>query len=444
MYEQYYGFNAKPFDQSTNVENYYIGQSQKSVLNRVQEGLTKGGGFIVLTGLTGIGKSSLIEFLKSRQASLGLMIASISGEKIDDLGLLPSILSSFNRNVTDYKLPALIAQIESYIHLQIDQGKKPILIVDEAQHLSYRSLEVLRLLSNFQSEGHPSFQVILVGNSHLTEMLSDQAHSALHQQIVSSAEISPMSLDETKNYVLHHLKRVGWSNNPVLTDEIFVQAQQATSGIPSEVNEYFDHLLKQEMINRNENSFVNQKSRVAQKSNKIESASIAMDSSIHQSPLSSGSTVSAENVSKIDLAQLNNSELLAVINQLEKKNAVAQQGLSADETPRAASEVNESIPVMTTEIPTRNTNRGNDSNPFDDGFSIEETKRAFEGSAGGSAKKGKNGHSQKSGHAWFNWHVAGVVLGSYFLSAVIAGSYYYIDVSGMMSDNKQVIMAESG
>ncbi|MDH5257367.1 MAG: AAA family ATPase, partial [Gammaproteobacteria bacterium] len=282
MYEHYYGFKAKPFDHSTEPDAFYLGESQKLALTSVHQGLQNGGGFIVITGLSGTGKSAFVEFLKKEQINSALNIASISAENLSDMELLPAILSSFACPVNDRSLPALIAQIENFIHDEIDHGKKPLLVVDEAQSLSHRSFEVLRLLSNFRSSGKPSFQVILVGDAGLNNILLDQKNATLKNQVVSYAEITPMQLSDTKNYVMHQLKRVGWHNDPILDDDVFSNAQKETSGIPAEINQYFDRLFEREMQKK----------------------------SVKINPVN-------EDVSEAELGHFNQKELLAALNELE-------------------------------------------------------------------------------------------------------------------------------
>ena len=409
MYEQYYGFKAKPFDASSESDYFYLSQPQKQALANIREGLNTGGGFIVVTGLLGMGKTSLVDFLKNEQASFGLNIASISGDKVDDLTLLPGILNSFHCVISDYNLPALIANIESFIRSQVENGKRPLLVVDEAHKLSLRSLEVLRLLSNFQSNGKPSFQVILVGESTLNETLSDSQHRALQEQIIASTEIPAMNLSDTKNYVMHHLKRVGWANKPLLNDQIFEAAQKETAGIPSRVNQYFDRLLENEMVRSSaENTPQNQ---------------------FNQNDLNG----------QKHLDELNKEELLAALNGLEnldiemfeKNQNIAPPGKLSANKPS----VNKAQAGNTNATSKNATNDGMNFG-FDDNISLEETKRAFEGS-GRSSKK-----SESKG--FFSFQLVGVVLGSYLLSVVIAASIYYVDVAASNSNGQEVIMAEIG
>jgi len=398
MYEQYYGFNANPFDVTSESDFFYLSQPQKHVLTKIREGLNIGGGFIVVTGLSGMGKTSLVDFLENEQTSFGLNIASISGDKVDDLTLLPGILSSFHCVISDYNLPALIANIESFIRSQVENGKRPLLVVDEAHKLSLRSLEVLRLLSNFQSNGKPSFQVILVGESSLNETLSDSQHSALKEQVIASTEIPPMNLSDTKNYVMHHLKRVGWANKPFLDDQIFEAAQKETAGVPSRVNQYFDRLLENEMVR------------------------------------SSGNNISLSNSARQNqLEELNKEELLAALNGLENLDVemFEKNQNSGTSAKSPTSNAQTSGAGAASNVTNVGANFG-----FDDGISLEETKRAFE-SSGRSGKK-----SESKG--FFSFQLVGVVLGSYLLSVVIAASIYYVDVTASNSNGHEVIMAEIG
>ena len=383
MYEHFYGFKAKPFDHPVESKDVFLNESQKRALLSVREGLKKGKGFIVVTGFNGLGKTTLVAFLKKAKLEANLNIASFSAENIDDMELLPAILRSFKRQVGSRELPVLIAQLEEYIHSQVEQGKKLLLVVDEAHHLSYRSLSVLSLLSNFMSNGQSAFQVMLVGDKTLTEKLTNKDYPQLQERIISSAELKPMALDDTKKYVIHNLKKVGWKNSPSLNDEVFSKAQQTTDGIPSEVNQYFDRLLLREMMKSTGSS--QDVTQSAEDKNKTPAAPDLKIEELISAFEDSG--VQAKAFSQVP-EKKNEKKIDAV-----KKKIKAQAETSTQKVNK----------------------KSTDNFQYSDGVSLEEARRAFEG---GSSKDKKS---------WFNWRLLGVVVGSYLLSAAIAASIYYAD-----------------
>jgi hypothetical protein len=122
-------------------------------------------------------------------------------------------------------------------------GKRLLLIVDEAHHLPKASLEALRLLTNCEAQGQPLLQVFLVGQTELKRTVYAADMEQLKQRIVSAFELEPLAVDETRDYIQFRMHTAGWQGKPAFSADIFEAIQQHTGGIPRRINSLCDRLL---------------------------------------------------------------------------------------------------------------------------------------------------------------------------------------------------------
>ena len=122
-------------------------------------------------------------------------------------------------------------------------GKRALLIVDEAQNLGREAIEELRMLSNFQLGNHALLQSFLVGQPELRKQLESPAMEQLRQRVIASCHLGPLSSEETRAYIEHRLRRVGWTDQPSFDDEAFELIFQWTGGIPRKINLLCNRLL---------------------------------------------------------------------------------------------------------------------------------------------------------------------------------------------------------
>jgi len=118
-----------------------------------------------------------------------------------------------------------------------------VLIVDEAQNLSRDAIEELRMLSNFQFGNQALLQSFLIGQPELRDMLLSRSLEQLRQRVIASYHLGPMDRDETRRYIEHRLKKVGWNDKPHFDDDAFDEIYQWTSGIPRRINLLCNRLL---------------------------------------------------------------------------------------------------------------------------------------------------------------------------------------------------------
>ncbi len=241
MYEEFYGFEEKPFQIVPNPNYLYLSPKHKNALSCLEYGLNDNVGFILLTGEIGSGKTTLIRYL------LNNMDASIT----------PSVI--FNTNVTaeeffifvmqsfdlKYRLKNKAKNLELLYKFMLEQyivGKQVLLIVDEAQNLSDATLEEIRMLSNFQSDDRLLLQIILVGQPELKARFKNPSLAQFAQRIAVNYHLQALTADETRNYIVFRLKKAGGKPDIFSADaidEIF----RASRGIPRTINLLCDSAL---------------------------------------------------------------------------------------------------------------------------------------------------------------------------------------------------------
>jgi hypothetical protein len=123
------------------------------------------------------------------------------------------------------------------------QGKRALLIVDEAQNLTPRAVEELRMLSNFQLETHALLQSFLVGQPEFRRTMQSPHMLQLRQRVIAACHIGPLDAEETRGYIEHRLRHVAWKDKPQFQPEVFPAVHQATGGIPRRINALCDRLL---------------------------------------------------------------------------------------------------------------------------------------------------------------------------------------------------------
>lgn len=243
MYDGFYNLSQKPFQLSTDPDFFFQSSVHKRALAYMQYGLTQGEGFVLVTGSPGTGKTmlvkSLIKNLNKDKLLIGVMMTSQVGPE-DTLRL---IASTFGFQYLHNDKASLISSFEKFIIEKAREGRRLLLIVDEAQNLPKQSLEELRMFTNLDVNGSPVFQVFLVGQPELKHTIYAADMEQLKQRIVSTYHLEPLDVEETKEYILFRLKTAGWQNKPEFQTGIFAHIHKFSAGIPRRINTICDRLL---------------------------------------------------------------------------------------------------------------------------------------------------------------------------------------------------------
>jgi len=222
--------------------------SYKKAKAYMQYALQRQEGFVMVTGRPGTGKTTLINDLTSQLVSQGNLHAALTSTQIQADDLLRLVVLKFGLDGETGQKAQLIYRLETFLHRLAREGRRPLLIIDEAQDLAVDAMEELRLLTNLQRDNQPLLQIFLVGQEELRQTVLSRGLEQLHQRIVAACHLTPLDLEATEDYILHRLHRVGWDNDPKLSDDIFDPIHQASLGIPRIVNQICSRLLLHGMV----------------------------------------------------------------------------------------------------------------------------------------------------------------------------------------------------
>lgn len=244
MYIDYYGFSAKPFQLSPDPKFFFGSSGHSRALAYLRYGLSQGEGFIVITGGIGTGKTTLVKNLFSELDSRQVVAAQLVTTQLEADDLLRTVVASFGLPYEDANKAILLRRFEGFLRDHAEQGRRVLLVVDEAQNLPMRSLEELRMLSNFQVAESPLLQSFLLGQEEFRFTLQDPGMEQLRQRVIASCHLNPLSLEEIRPYIEHRLHVVGWQGlMPRFSEDAYAAIYQYTQGIPRRVNVFCDRLL---------------------------------------------------------------------------------------------------------------------------------------------------------------------------------------------------------
>jgi general secretion pathway protein A len=153
------------------------------------------------------------------------------------------VASGFGLDPAGHQKSTVIRQLEAFFLAARRRSATPLIIVDEVHSLPRTSLEELRMMSNYRFADTPLAQIILLGQTQFREALANGALEQVKQRVVASSHLRPLSAGETRGYIEHRLRAVGWAENPTIAPDVFSLVHRETYGIPRRINTVFDRLL---------------------------------------------------------------------------------------------------------------------------------------------------------------------------------------------------------
>ena len=243
MYQAFYKLHNKPFQLTPDPAMLFPSKGHKRAMSYLLYGLEQGEGFVMITGAVGTGKTLLIQKLFEELAHRNIAMAGIASANLDGEDILPAVASAFELPYEGRGKESLLQDVKQHLVTLRERHSHALLVVDEAQTLTSAALEMLRILSNFEVNGHALLQVFLIGQAELQRTIIDNRMEQLRQRIIASHKLEPMGADECREYIQHRLRAVGWNNDPELAPGIFAGVYLAGRGIPRKVNLIMDRLL---------------------------------------------------------------------------------------------------------------------------------------------------------------------------------------------------------
>lgn len=236
IYKSFYNFKEQPFRLSPDYRFCYNHPSYANAKSYLKYAISEGEGFVAITGEPGTGKTTLIKSLLSELDNVRVQIATLTNVQIDAANLLHTVLEEFQLPLKSRNQSSPISILKQHLIHQSKNGRRCILIVDEAQGLSTTSLEELRLISNLQHNNRLLLQVFLVGQEPLMGIIRSQGLEQLHQRLIAASHLESLSQPETRAYIEHRLHKAGWNNDPAFAKEAMNIIYKFSGGIPRRIN----------------------------------------------------------------------------------------------------------------------------------------------------------------------------------------------------------------
>lgn len=243
MYKDYFGLNSKPFSIAPDPHYLFMSERHREALAHLIYGLQTEGGFILLTGEVGTGKTTICRCLLE-QIPDDTEIAFVLNPKLTVPELLATICDELR---IDYppqntSIKVFIDAINHYLLDAHAQGRKTVVIIDEAQNLSIDVLEQIRLLTNLETNKQKLLQVIMLGQPELKEMLAKPELRQLAQRITARYHLEPLSAEEMAGYISHRLAIAG-VERPLFPPATIRKLYQLSGGVPRLINLLCDRAL---------------------------------------------------------------------------------------------------------------------------------------------------------------------------------------------------------
>ncbi|MCB1103323.1 MAG: AAA family ATPase [Opitutaceae bacterium] len=243
MYQAFYGFREMPFNITPDPKFLYLSPTHQEALQHLKYGVQERKGFIVLVGEVGCGKTTLCRRFLNEIDTTRFDTALILNPRVTETQMLKAILTELGETKLARSQVDLVAQMNRVLLERIEHGRDIVLIIDEAQNLSFAVLEQIRLLSNLETDQQKLLQIILMGQPELKDVLAREELRQLRQRILVHYELNPLSLDDTEHYIQHRLSLAGGMGRPVFTKRALRKIHKASKGIPRIVNNLCDKAL---------------------------------------------------------------------------------------------------------------------------------------------------------------------------------------------------------
>jgi len=242
MYTEFYGLREKPFSLSPDPRFLFLSDSHREALAHLLYGIEQGEGFIAITGEVGTGKTTLCRTLLQRLEP-GSEVAFLFNPQLSGLELLQAIDAEFGLETEGKTRRELLDQLNRFLLTKRQEGRRVLLLIDEAQNLEREALEQVRLLSNLETDTTKLIQIILIAQPELDAMLERPELRQLRQRINVRWRLRPLSQSETRDYVRHRLRVAAGGPREIFTDFALREIHRRAGGVPRVINRLCDRAL---------------------------------------------------------------------------------------------------------------------------------------------------------------------------------------------------------
>ena len=245
IYQQYFALNCEPFSIVPDPGFLYPSSQHRQAVAHLKYGLDREGGFVLLTGEVGTGKTTLTRTLLKRLPA-HVRVAYVLNSTLEVTDVLASICQELSIALPKSSKTSLskncIDALNSDLIAAHAEGKKTLVVIEEAQNLSPEVLEILRLLSNLETATHKLLHILLVGQPELLETLAQKDQRQLNQRVVARFHLLPLAKTDVANYVNHRLHHAG-ANRAIFENAAMSALFKLTKGVPRLINLICHHAL---------------------------------------------------------------------------------------------------------------------------------------------------------------------------------------------------------
>lgn len=243
MYHTFFGLNESPFNVNPDPRYLYKTNEVEEAFASLTYGIQSRKGFLTLIGEVGTGKTTLVnrllEWLNEQQART----AFIFNSRVNSTQLLEYILSEFEIACDSRNKTQQLVRLSQWLAARHRSGETAVLIVDEAQNLTYPVLEEIRLMTNFETTTDKLLQIVLSGQSELDEKLKLPQLRQLRQRVALWARTHPLSKEQTHEYIAERLRIAGANGTPIFSQRAMDVVYRYAQGIPRVINLMCEHSL---------------------------------------------------------------------------------------------------------------------------------------------------------------------------------------------------------
>lgn len=242
MYEKFYGFQERPFNVTADPTFFFLSRRHQEAFSHLVYGIQDRKGILEITGEIGTGKTTLCRALLNH-LDRGAKTAFILNPYLSQLQLLQAIVADFGIPIKSRNKLVLINTLNDFLLQEAAVGNNVVLLIDEAQNLSLKQLEQVRLLSNLETEKCKLLQIVLVGQPELLDKLRSFSLRQLNQRIAVRYHILPLDKDEVVEYIKHRLHVAGAKSKIEFSPDALEGIFNYTGGTPRLINILCDRAL---------------------------------------------------------------------------------------------------------------------------------------------------------------------------------------------------------
>lgn len=250
MYKNFFGLRENPFNANPDPRYLFLTKDIQEALAGLAYGIRNRKGFILLTGEVGTGKTTLLNRLLDWLNGEGVATAYIFNSQLDVHQLFDFMMADFGIHCDSRDKSQVLMRLNQWLLDRYRARKTTVLIVDEAQNLSFEVLEEIRLLTNFETTNEKLLQIVLSGQPELEEKLRDPRLRQLRQRITMRCRTQSLTYEEMTGYIHERLRIGGADGTPIFSEPAVEAVYRYSRGIPRVANLLCEHSLI--------NSFVDQ------------------------------------------------------------------------------------------------------------------------------------------------------------------------------------------